>query len=243
LDTPQDREVEVSLQAILAQERPDDAFLGEEVGASGSGPRRWIVDGVDGTVLFVADQPGWATEIALEVDCHVVIGVSTSPSLGRRWWASRGNGSWTARCADEATERPQQVTVSHTQSLERASCSFILPLEALAGEELSLARRLADRCEHVAPTPGAGRSSITSGHGATMVAAGDVDVSLQWGGGPWDFAALAVIVEEAGGRFSDLDGRPRLDGCGPRLFSNARLHNQVLNMLSRLNRQASQGYL
>ena len=78
------REVEEALRRLVRAERPADAFLGEEVGADGTARRRWIVDGIDGTVVYVHGGTGWGTEIALEVDGRVVVGVSTSPAMQRR---------------------------------------------------------------------------------------------------------------------------------------------------------------
>src|SRR5690606_37226560 len=94
--TPVDVAVERASQRTLAERRPDDAVLGEEIGAVGAAPRTWILDGVDGTVNFVSGRPSWATEIALVVDGRVVLGVSTSPALGHRWWGGTGLGAWVA---------------------------------------------------------------------------------------------------------------------------------------------------
>jgi histidinol-phosphatase len=220
--TAADREIELKLRSLVRARHPADGFLGEEVGGSGNSRRRWIVDGIDGTVVFVAGQRDWATQIALEEDGRVVLGVSTSPALGRRWWASLGQGAWAATLEGEKRGRPELLGVSERTSLKGARCSFIPPLEALAGDRLALARRLVRRGEYVPPV----------GHGAKMVAAGEIELCLQLAGGPWDYAALAVIVEEAGGRFSDLEGAWKLEGGGPALFSNDRLHRAALEELS-----------
>ena len=215
--TTTDPEVETALRAIVADERPGDAFLGEEVGATGAGPRRWIVDGIDGTIEFIAGRRGWSTEIALEDDGHLVVGVCTSPALPLRTWAHRGGGA-----AGRARGEPSARHVSATASLTGARVSTIAPVDLLAGEARVLADRLLDGGGYVAPVR----------HCAVLVAEGAVDLGLQLGGGPWDYAALAVIVEEAGGRFSDLDGRVRIDGGGPRLFSNGVLHDAALERLA-----------
>ena len=215
--TTTDPEVEAALRGILAEERPDDAFLGEEVGATGAGPRRWIVDGIDGTVEFIAGRRGWSTEIALEENGQLVVGVCTSPALPLRTWAHRGGGA-----AGRARGEPSARHVSATASLTGARVSTIAPVDLLAGAARVLADRLLDRGDYVAPVR----------HCAVLVAEGAVDLGLQLGGGPWDYAALAVIVEEAGGRFSDLDGRVRIDGGGPRLFSNGVLHDAALERLA-----------
>ena len=219
--TTTDPEVEAALRAIVAEERPGDGFLGEEVGATGSGRRRWIVDGIDGTIEFVAGRRGWSTEIALEEDGRVVVGVCTSPALPLRTWASRDGGA-----AGRARGEPTPRRVSGTASLEGARVSTIAPVDILEGEALALAERLLAGCTYVEPVR----------HAAVLVAEGAVDLGLQLGGGPWDYAALAVIVEEAGGRFTDLAGRVRIDGGGPRLFSNGVLHDAALERLREASR-------
>jgi len=214
--TTTDPEVEAALRAIVAAERPEDGFLGEEVGATGSSRRRWIVDGIDGTVEFVAGRRGWSTEIALEVDGQLVVAVCTSPALPLRTWARRGGGA-----AGRSHGASTSLLVSATASVEDARISTIAPVDVLEGDALLLAERLLDGASYVEPVR----------HCAVMVAEGVVDLGLQLGGGPWDYAALALIVEEAGGRFSDLDGRVRIDGGGPRLFSNGLLHDAALERL------------
>ena len=92
--TEADRAVESELRRILAEERPDDAILGEEEGAAGGGARRWIVDPIDGTRNYSRGIPVWATLIALEADGVVQLGVVSAPALARRWWAERGAGAF-----------------------------------------------------------------------------------------------------------------------------------------------------
>jgi histidinol-phosphatase len=214
--TTTDPAVEAALRAIVAEERPGDGFLGEEVGASGSGRRRWIVDGIDGTIEFIAGRRGWSTEIALEEDGELVVGVCTSPALPLRTWAHRGGGA-----AGRSRGEPAPRRVSSTAALAGARVSTIAPVELLAGESRVLAERLLEGCTYVEPVR----------HCAVLVAEGALDLGLQLGGGPWDYAALAVIVDEAGGRFSDPDGAVRIDGGGPRLFSNGVLHEAALERL------------
>jgi histidinol-phosphatase len=215
--TTTDPEVEAALRAIVAEERPGDGFLGEEVGATGGGRRRWIIDGIDGTVEFVAGRRGWSTEIALEQDGEVVVGVCTSPALPLRTWAHRGGG---AAGRDRGEPAPRHV--SPIASLAGARVSTIPPVDLLEGEARARTERLLDGCTYVEPVR----------HCAVLVAEGAVDLGLQLGGGPWDYAALAVIVEEAGGRFTDLEGGVRIEGGGARLFSNGVLHDAALERLA-----------
>jgi histidinol-phosphatase len=210
--------VERRIRGIVAEERPGDGMLGEEIGEAGPTDRRWILDGIDGTVVFLACRPGWATEIALEVEGEVVLGVCTSPVGARRYWAARGRGAWRADGAGGATS----VQVSGTAGLEGGRYSAIAPLEALDPRRRAWAERLGDAgATYVPPVE----------HGALYVADGRADACVQLGGGPWDFAALAVIVSEAGGAFSDLSGRPDIYGGGPALFSNGRVHRAALAAL------------
>ncbi len=210
--------VERRISEIVASERPADGVLGEEVGESGPRGRRWIVDGIDGTVLFVAGLPGWATQIALEVDGEPVIGVTASGGDGRRWWAARGAGAWHAVDGAAAV----RVTVSDRDDLADGRYSLIPPLDALEPRRRLLLDGLGSAATYVPPAE----------HGALFVADGRVDACVQLGGGPWDFAALSVVVEEAGGRFSDLRGHRDIYGGGPAVFSNGRVHDAVLATLT-----------
>lgn len=213
-----DLAVERRIREIVAAERPGDGLLGEEVGESGPTGRRWIVDGIDGTVLFVAGRPGWATEIALEVGGEPVVGVSSSGGDGRRWWAARGAGAWRARAGNGAAER---LAVSGRADLAGARYSLIPPLDALDPARRRLVGALGAAATYVPPRE----------HGAVLVAEGRVDACVQLGGGAWDFAALSVLVEEAGGRFSDRRGRRDIYGGGPVVFSNGHVHAAVLAAL------------
>ena len=223
--TRADREVELALRAALARERPHEGFLGEELGSRGPVDRRWIVDGVDGTASFVAGEPEWSTLIARQVHGEVVVGLVSAPALNRRWHAVRGRGAWTRRRDAVA---PEPLTVSATADL-RAATAAVWPQVAEFPAD-----RLAAAGARVLPEPGThGRKpSYGSGtcHGALLVAEGLVDVFLLTGGGPWDLAALVPIVEEAGGRFSDLSGGRGIEGAAG-LFSNGALHDQVLELV------------
>jgi histidinol-phosphatase len=208
-----DLAVEDAVRRVLAQQRPGDAVLGEEHGVTGEGPRQWVVDPVDGTKNFVRGVPVWATLIALRVEGRVEVGVVSAPALGRRWWASRGHGAF----ADGAP-----ICVSRVAALQDAHLSY----SSLTGWEdqgrleglLQLSRdcwrtrAFGDFWSHV------------------LVAEGAVDASFEPEVSLWDLAPLQVIVEEAGGRFSSLEGEARPDG-GSVVCSNGLLHDEVLAAL------------
>ena len=200
--TEADRAVESVLRRLLAERRPNDGILGEEEGASGSGDRRWILDPIDGTRNYARGVPVWATLVALEDSGEVRLGVVSAPALGRRWWAERGEGAF----ADG-----DRIGVSSVTRIEDAVLSF-----AYENGVPDLARRawhvrgLGDFWAHV------------------LVAEGAVDGAVDARGvHEWDLAALQVIVEEAGGRFSDFAGAARIDS-GSALTSNGLLHDELL---------------
>jgi histidinol-phosphatase len=205
--TEADRAVEAEIRRILAAERPKDAVLGEEEGAAGSGARRWIVDPIDGTRNYSRGIPVWATLIALEVDGVTQLGVVSAPALGRRWWAERGAGAY-------ASGEP--VHVSAIARVEDAVLSFAIEddLPGIARQAWH-ARGFGDFWPYV------------------LIAEGSVDGGVDaLGVSEWDLAAVQVIVEEAGGRFSDREGRARID-TGSAVASNGLLHDALLAALAR----------
>ena len=213
-----DRAVERALRDRVASARPGDAVVGEEYGSEGSGSRRWIVDPIDGTKNFVRGVPVWATLVALEIDGVVRTGVVSAPALGRRWWATRGEGAWTGSSA--ATARPCRV--SQVAVVDDAHLSY----SSLTGWD---ARGLLDGFLDLA-----GRVWRTRAFGDfwshMLVAEGAVDISCEPEVSLWDLAALQVVVEEAGGRFTDLAGVDRPDG-GSVVCTNGLLHDAALAAL------------
>ncbi|MDQ1747102.1 MAG: histidinol-phosphatase [Frankiaceae bacterium] len=212
--TDADRAIEDAVRRTLRTERPDDAVVGEESGTTGTGPRTWVVDPIDGTKNFVRGVPVWATLIALRAQHEVVVGVVSAPALQRRWWAARDDGAWTSGPAG-----PRRLNVSRVASLDDAFLSY----SSFAGWPGQGFQRL---CERVWRTRAFGDF-----WSHLLVAEGAVDVSCEPEVSLWDLAALQPIVEEAGGRFSDLSGLARPDG-GSVVCSNGLLHDEVLRTLT-----------
>jgi histidinol-phosphatase len=213
-----DRAVEQAIRARLAAIRPGDAISGEEFGAGGTGPRRWVIDPIDGTKNFVRSVPVWATLIALLDGDEPVVGVVSAPALGRRWWAARGTGAWSTALGSE----PRRLAVSRVAALEDASLSYA----SLGGwAERGL------RDAFVALTERVWRSRAYGDFWSYMlVAEGAVDVAAEPELSLWDMAALAPIVTEAGGRFTGLDGTPGVHQ-GDAAASNGLLHDALLAAL------------
>ncbi|WP_285725365.1 histidinol-phosphatase [Psychromicrobium xiongbiense] len=217
--TDADQSAEESIRAQLARARPRDAFLGEESGSTGHGPRRWIVDPIDGTKNFVRGVPVWATLICLVDEGVPVVGLVSAPALGKRWWAALGSGAFTGKSLAAAT----RISVSNVSQLSDASLSY----SSLAGwrEHGNLGNFLTLM----------DASWRTRAYGDfwsyCLVAEGAVDIACEPELNLHDMAALVPIVTEAGGRFTSLDG---VDGPfgGNALATNGILHSEALAVLN-----------
>jgi histidinol-phosphatase len=216
--TDADRAVEEQIRHVLRRSRPRDAVLGEELGQVGIGPRCWVVDPIDGTMNFVRVVPVWATLIALMLGDEPVVGVASAPTLGRRWWAARGGGAWTgrsltkaSRCQVSGVSRLADASFSYSSITDWGDVGALDGFLGLAGE-VWRTRAYGDFWSHV------------------LVAEGAVDVAAEPVVSLWDVAALQIIVEEAGGRFTDLAGEARPDG-GSAVTTNGHLHDEVLERL------------
>jgi histidinol-phosphatase len=217
--TEADLAVERAIRDRLAEVRPGDGVLGEEFGTEGTSTRQWIIDPIDGTSNFLRGVPVWGTLIALAVDGEPVVGVASSPALGRRWWASRGEGAWTT---DASGREPRRIRVSSVADLEHASLSF----QSLAQwRDAGALDRLMTLSELVWRDRAYGDLWAY-----TLLAEGLVDIVAEFDVKTYDLAALIPIVEEAGGRFTSVDGRPG-PGHGSALATNGLLHHAVLKVL------------
>ncbi|WP_150308362.1 histidinol-phosphatase [Planctomonas psychrotolerans] len=221
--TDADQAVERALRGGLADSRPSDAILGEEYGTDGAARRQWIIDPIDGTANFVRGVPVWGTLIALAIDGTPVVGVVSSPALGRRWWAATGLGAYvddTLGTPSARTER--RIHVSQVSDLADASLSYgslsqwdkhgrVDQLLALS-RSVWRTRAYGDMWSYM------------------MVAEGLIDIAGEYDLQPYDMAALWPIVQEAGGRFTSADGQ---DGPwhGSALATNGLLHDAVLDRL------------
>jgi histidinol-phosphatase len=207
--TEADRAVEQAIRERLAGARPGDAVVGEEYGQTAAGERRWIVDPIDGTKNYVRGIPVWATLIALEG----VLAVVSAPALGKRWWAVRGRGAF-------ADGRP--IHVSRVAELADAQLlwSGIEDWDAVGRSDALLG--LARACWR--------SRGVGDFWQYMLVAEGAAEIALDPIVSVWDLAAPQLIVEEAGGRFTDLGGEPRPDG-GSGIATNGPLHDAALELL------------
>ena len=218
--TDADKAVEAKIREVLATSRPDDLVVGEEFGtpALTAGSYYWVIDPIDGTRNFLRGIPTWATLIGL---CNpageVVVGVVSAPALYRRWFAALGTGAYVS----ENGGAPKEIRVSQVRELEDASLSYsdlkgwgerkaaMLTLQ----EKIWRSRALGDFWSHM------------------LVAEGAVDIAVEPILALWDMAALDIIVREAGGTFTNLEGKLGSHG-GNGVSSNGLLHNDFLDALN-----------
>lgn len=219
LVTQADTQVETLLRERIAAAFPSHGVLGEEFGSeAGDAETRWIIDPIDATHNFVRGIPVWATLIAVERSGDLAAAVVSAPALGQRWWAARGEGAST-----RAAGRERPINVSPVARLNEAQLVFST-LGTLDAAGYGAALREA-----------VGRAWRDRGFGDfwgyMLVAQGSAEAMLEYGVTLWDLAAPALIVEEAGGRLTDLTGAA--SHAGPGAFaSNGLLHPELLQILT-----------
>ena len=215
--TEADLAIEALIRGRVHERFPEDGVLGEEGGTedgeAGAGARRWIVDPIDGTKNFADGVQIWATLIALAVDDHPVVGVVSAPALGERYAAVTGGG---------ATLNGIPIRASKADRIGRAFVVYGGMQDWLEGEWAPGVQELVREARR---TRGFGDF-----WGHMLVARGAADVMLESSLATWDFAALQVVVEEAGGRMTQLDGAPVAHGMSV-LTTNGVLHDEIVARL------------
>jgi histidinol-phosphatase len=221
--TDADKASEEAIRALIKNHRPEDGIVGEEFGNdAGGADRYWVIDPIDGTKNFLRGIPTWATLIGLiekqsDGSEVVIVGVVSAPALFRRWYASEGNGAFVS--VNKAA--PEKISVSQVSEIKDASISYsdfigwnerLVPFQELMAQAWRT-RGIGDFWSHM------------------LVAEGAVDVAAEPSLAIWDMAALDIIVREAGGRFTNMEGR---DGClgGSGLSTNAAIHQKIVDKLN-----------
>lgn len=214
-----DLATEKALREKIASARPADAILGEEFGGEVEfSGRQWVIDPIDGTKNFVRGVPVWATLIALLDNGKPVAGVVSAPALARRWWASEGSGAW--RTFNGSS--PRKLSVSQVSKLDDASLSF----SSLSGwAERDLRDNFVSLTDDMWRLRGFGDF-----FSYCLVAEGAVDAAAEPEVSLWDLAPLSILVTEAGGKFTSLDGVDGPHG-GDAVATNGILHEEILGRL------------
>ena len=221
--TPGDRgrpRAERAVRDVIAARFPGDAVLGEELGlVPGTTGRRWIIDPVDGTKLFAEGVPLWTTLIALEVDARLVVGIADVPALGDRYVGVADGGAWRG---------PHRLHVSNVARLDQAFIAHSGVEEWVAGGRAGQLLELAGRARKT--------RGLSDAWAHLLVAQGSVDALMEHEPCQvWDRAATQVIIEEAGGRMSTLDGQPPTAGSDL-LVSNGVVHDEIVTTLGSVGR-------
>lgn len=207
-----DLSVENTLREIITRERPDDEILGEEFGGTPAETgRQWVIDPIDGTKNFVRGVPIWATLIAL-CDGHTpVMGMVSAPALSRRWWAAAGHGAFLDG---------SPIHVSEVSQLADASLGF----SSLSGwADRGIRKQFINLTDTTWRLRGYGDF-----WSYCLVAEGAIDIATEPEVNLWDLAALDILVREAGGTFTSLEGEPGPYG-GSAVATNGLLHQAVLD--------------
>lgn len=213
-----DKETELCLRQMIRDHFPDHAILGEEFGASGQGDYQWVIDPIDGTRPFLCGLPVWGCLIGLLEQGNASMGMMTQPYTGDRFW-SDGTRSWfSGRFGTQVMHSRQKVAlhqaILHTTSPE--SVALYPDNNFAALHEKTLMTRYGGECYAMA-----------------MLAAGHIDICVEYSLQPYDIVAFIPIIENAGGVVTTLQGQ-RAEGGGAIVASaNPVLHQQVLDILNR----------
>jgi len=216
-DEAVERAIRERLAAATGHQVVGEEFGTEAAATADDAEYRWIIDPIDGTKSYVRGVPIWATLIALEHSGELAVGVASAPALGMRWWAGRGLGAF---------RNSEPIGVSAVAAIDDAQLSFAwdtadrFRADGIGPKLIDLSHRcwrtrgIGDFWQHLLVAEGAFDAAV------------DPIVSL------WDIAALIPIVEEAGGRWSTVDGRADLDTAGSFVCTNGLLHDAVVASLA-----------
>lgn len=208
--TAADRGAEAQLRAEIAELFPADGIFGEEQAETpGTSGRRWIIDPIDGTKAFTHGVPLYTNLLALEDATGIAVGVINVPVLGETVYAGRGLGAW---CNGDTI---------HVNDTAQLTDSYLMT-SGFAGWPGDVIDQLTTHGVHL--------RTWGDGYGYTMVATGRAEAMADSVAELYDLAPVPVILAEAGGRFTDLQGLPG-PGGGSGLASNGHLHDGLLAIL------------
>jgi histidinol-phosphatase len=224
LVTEVDKAIERRIRQTIADRFPDHGMLGEEYGDDRPGASlRWFVDPIDGTHNFVRGIPLFGTLLALERDGEMQLGVMSAPALRQRWFASRGGGAWTTGAAGAAPDERRRLAVSSMTTLSTSQVLYGSPRDI---ESSGMAPGFGRLLDQVWRDRGFGDF-----WGYALVADGAAEAMIEVGVSAWDLAAPLVVVEEAGGRLTDVHGERTITGRSV-LASNGHLHEAIIRELA-----------
>ncbi len=222
--TEADTAIERRLRELIGAAHPDHGLVGEEYGTeAGTGNVRWYIDPIDGTHNFMRGVPLFGTLLAAEEDGRIVVGVMSAPAIGERWYARRDGGSWAVGSVGPGAGVPRRIGVSRVAELADAQVLYSSPFDIQASGQApgfpALVRSVwRDR-------------GFGDFWGYALVAEGAAEAMIEVGPNSWDLAAPSIVVEEAGGRMTDLHGVRSIHN-GSALASNGIVHDEVVRRLA-----------
>jgi histidinol-phosphatase len=219
LVTDADEAIERLVRERIHRVHPEHGLVGEEYGTeAASAPIRWYIDPIDGTHNFVRGVPLFGLLLAVEQDGVLQAGVISAPALRERWYAWRGGGAWAVGGVATESDPPRRLRVSDVAAIGDAQLLYGSGRDLKAtGRAPGFDALLADVWRE---------RGFGDFWGYALVAEGAAEAMVEVGLKPWDAAAPAILVEEAGGRWSDLEGESRL-ASGSFLATNATLHEEM----------------
>jgi histidinol-phosphatase len=221
--TVADTSIERAIRERIAAAHPDHGIVGEELGTeSGEASVRWYVDPIDGTHNYIRGVPLFGTLLAVERDGELQAAVLSAPALRERWWAWRGGGAWGAGAAGAVGAAPRRIRTSRVAALADAQVLYGSGRDILASGRVPGFPALLDAVWR--------ERGFGDFWGYALTAEGAAEAMLEIDLSPWDAAAPTLLVEEAGGRVTDLEGRRRIDS-GTFLATNGHLHDEIRNRL------------
>jgi len=222
LVTQADTAIERMLRARILAAHPDHGLVGEEYGTEAADAAiRWYIDPIDGTHNFVRGVPLFGMLLGVEEDGVLQAGVISAPALGERWYAWRGGGAWATRTA--SGESPRRIGVSMVSAVEDAQMLYGSARDIRSSGRAPGFESLLDAVWR--------ERGFGDFWGYALVAEGAAEGMVEVDLSPWDAAAPAIVVEEAGGRWSDLEGNERID-ARTFLVTNGVLHEELLRRLA-----------
>jgi histidinol-phosphatase len=212
--TEADTGIEKALRERIEQRYPDHGILGEEFGSTAGRDTRWIIDPIDATHSFMRGLPMFATLIGLERAGEMMLGVVSAPAMRERWHAVRGGGAWSGN---------RQLHVSSISRLEESQIFY-------ASRTAFTAVGKSDGFDSVVGAAWRDRG-FGDFWGYALVAEGTGEAMIEPELYPWDLAAPLILIEEAGGRLTDFNGK-RTHSGGSAVASNGRIHDEILHRLN-----------
>lgn len=223
--TQADRAIERTIRSRITAAYPDHGLVGEEYGTDDDAGRvRWYIDPIDGTHNFMRGIPLFGTLLGVERDGELGVGVMSAPALGSRWYARRGGGAWAVDALGPSAGVPRRIGVSAVAGLPDAQ---ILHASGAEIDASGLAPGFPGLIHETWRDRGFGDF-----WGYALVAEGAAEAMIEVGPHSWDLAAPSVIVEEAGGRFTDLRGKRSIHS-GHALATNGLVHDVIEGRLRR----------